>query len=54
MPAAPDRPGGRGQAGWYGGIASGMRILGVLQVALAALAGLCLVLCALVTVEAAR
>ncbi|MDT0484594.1 hypothetical protein RNB18_31160 [Streptomyces sp. DSM 41640] len=53
MPAAPDRSGGRGREGWYGGIASGMRILGV-QVALAALAGLCLVLCALVAVEAAR
>ncbi|CAM5695842.1 hypothetical protein SGRIM119S_02427 [Streptomyces griseorubiginosus] len=31
-----------------------MQILTVLQLALAALAGLCLVLCALVTVEAAR
>lgn len=53
-PAAPDRPGGRGRAGWYGGIVDGMQILTVLQVALATFAGLCLVLCALVTVEAAR
>ncbi|WSQ14812.1 hypothetical protein OG604_47765 [Streptomyces sp. NBC_01231] len=54
MPAAPDRSGGRGQARASGGIVDGMQILTVLQLALAALAGLCLVLCALVTVEAAR
>ena len=54
MPAAPDRSGGRGRAGRYGGIVDGMQILTVLQLALATFAGLCLVLCALVTVEAAR
>ncbi|WP_326659071.1 hypothetical protein [Streptomyces canus] len=54
MPAAQDRSGGRGQARASGGIVDGMQILTVVQLALAALAGLCLVLCALVTVEAAR
>lgn len=54
MPAAQDRSGGRGQACASGGIVDGMQILTLVQPALAALAGLCLVLCALVTVEAAR
>lgn len=54
MPAAQDRSGGRGQARASGGIVDGMQILTVVQLALAALARLCLVLCALVTVEAAR
>lgn len=54
MPAAQDRSGGRGQARASGGIVDGMQILTLVQPALAALAGLCLVLCALVTVEAAR
>ncbi|GEC03541.1 hypothetical protein SSP24_11960 [Streptomyces spinoverrucosus] len=53
MPAARDRPGGRGRAGRSAGIVDGMQILTVLDLALAALAGLCFVLCALVTVEAA-
>ncbi|GLP67442.1 hypothetical protein TUSST3_40640 [Streptomyces sp. TUS-ST3] len=54
MPAAQDRSGGRGQARASGGIIDGMQVLAVVQLALAALARLCLVLCALVTVEAAR
>ncbi|MDX2529782.1 hypothetical protein [Streptomyces europaeiscabiei] len=53
-PAAPDRSGGRGRAGRYGGIVDGMQILTVLQPAPAAFAGLCLFLCVLVTVESAR
>jgi hypothetical protein len=54
MPAVKDRSGGRGQARVSGGIVDGMQILTTLQLALAALAGLCLVMCALVTVGAAR
>ncbi|WP_330287197.1 hypothetical protein [Streptomyces sp. NBC_00576] len=54
MAATSDRPGGRGQAPLSGGMVDGMQILTVLQMVLAALAGLCLVLCALVTVQAAR
>ncbi|MEX3101907.1 MULTISPECIES: hypothetical protein [unclassified Streptomyces] len=54
MPDAPYRPGGRGRAGCCGGIVGGMQILTVLDYALAALAGLCLVLCAVVTVAVAR
>ncbi|MDX3387188.1 hypothetical protein PV682_37965 [Streptomyces niveiscabiei] len=53
MPGAPYRPGGRGRAVWQGGIVDGMQILTVVDFALAALAGLCLVLCALVTVGVA-
>ncbi|MEU0110072.1 hypothetical protein ABZ313_32585 [Streptomyces sp. NPDC006251] len=54
MPAARYRPGGRGRDRWCGGIVDGMQILTVLDLALAALAGLCFVLCALVTVDVAR
>lgn len=54
MRATQDRPGGRGGTRRYDGIVDGMQILTVLDVALATLAGLCLVLCALVTIEVAR
>lgn len=54
MSAVSDRSGGRGRAGRYGRIVDGMQILTVLQPALATFARLCLVLCALVTVESAR
>nr|WP_162650214.1 hypothetical protein [Streptomyces sp. ST1020] len=50
MPDASYRPGGRGRAGRCGGIVDGMQIPTVLDLALAALAGLC----AFVTTEAAR
>lgn len=54
MSAASGRPGGRGWARASGGIVDGMQILTVLEWVLAALAGLCLVLCALITVDSAR
>lgn len=54
MPGAPYRPGGRGRTVRCGGIVDGMQILTVLDLALAAFAGLCFVLCALVAVDVAR
>ncbi|MDF9811780.1 hypothetical protein M2266_001011 [Streptomyces sp. SPB162] len=54
MPAAWDQPGGRGWARVSDGIVDDMQILTALEWALAALAGLCLVLCALITVDSAR
>lgn len=54
MGGAGNRLGGRGGRGGRGGIVGGMQILTVLDFSLATLAGLCFVLCAVVTVAVAR